>query len=121
MHIASSDHAWLEDNVLLDMLAHLPQRLQVGALALRTTSGCGNFEAKVNLLGLGTHPGWMAHGSAPLFALRRGTLLSGGVRLVASLELSAMQRMELCLELLFFQFQRFALPPFLIEEAVELF
>ena len=103
MNVTGADHAWLQQDVFLHVLLQLGEGLQVSALTLWTALGCGKLEAEVNLFGFGPLPGRMAYGSATLFALSRRTGRRGGGSF-AAFKLAAMQRLELSLKLVIFQF-----------------
>jgi hypothetical protein len=111
----------LENDVLLDVLVGLWEGLQVGVLAVRTFFGCRHWNDFVNVFGFGPLPRRMAHRSAALFSLVRGTVRRWRGRSLAPFELAPVQGVELSLDLLVLPFQLLALPPLLIEEAIEFF
>jgi hypothetical protein len=74
--------------------------LQVGVLALGTLLGRGHAKDLINVLGFGSLPRRMAHGSAAFFGLRGGAIRRWSGERFAAFELAAVQGAELGLELL---------------------
>ena len=90
------------------------------AVAVRASLGRGHGHDEIQLLGLGSLPGRVAHGGAAFLAPGRGAVPRRSRRL-ASFELAAVQSLELRPELLVFQFDSLSLLPLLIQLVVELF
>jgi len=100
MDKAGRHDAGFQDDILLEVLPDFRHRPESGALAMGTAWRCRNQNHAVDLPGLGPPPGSMAQGCPALLFRRRVRWGSG--RAVATLELAAVQGLELGLELLDF-------------------
>jgi hypothetical protein len=93
-------HARFQHDILLEVLPDLLYWSELGALAMGTAAGCWNRHHAVDLPGWGPLPRRMAPGCAALLFRRDRHVRRGSGRAVATLELAAVQSLELGFELL---------------------
>jgi hypothetical protein len=107
------------ESTFLHVLVQFLDWLQVGAMTPGTALGRWHGNDLINVLGFGPLPVRMAHGSTALFALSPGALRGWSGRDFAAFELAAVQRVELCFELLVLAFQFLVATFSLVELLVE--